>query len=100
MSSLKVGGMYRVPWVTRAAHAMSDNPRNATKLNAGDSIVILNQELIQYKNTTDPKLDLLRFTVLCPSGVTGYIIIACSALFYWEEASLALSLSDASQTSP
>lgn len=100
MSSLKVGGMYRVPWVTWAAHAISYNPRNATKLNAGDSIVILNQELIQYKNTTDPKLDLLRFTVLCPSGVIGHIIIACSGLFYWEEASLALSLSDAPQTSP
>ena len=92
MSSLKVGGMYRVPWVTWAL----DTKRNI-KLNVGDLIVILSQELIPNQ---PPQSPLLRFTVLCPSGVTGYIIIACSGLFYWKEASLALSLSDAPQTSP
>ena len=92
MSSLKVGGMYRVPWVTWAL----DTKRNI-KLNVGDLIVILSQELALNQRPQSP---LLRFTVLCPSGVIGYIITACSGLFYWKEANLALSLSDAPQTSP
>lgn len=92
MSSLKVGGMYRVPWVTWAL-----DTKSTTKLNVGDLIVILSQELVPNQ---PPQSPLLRFTVLCPSGVTGYIVTACSGLFYWEEASLALSLSDAPQTSP
>ena len=94
MSSLKVGGMYRVPWVTWALHT-----ERTTKLNVGDLIVILSQELVPNPNQP-PQNPLLRFTVLCPSGVTGYIVTACSGLFYWKEASLALSLSDAPQTSP
>ena len=92
MSSLKVGGMYRVPWVTWAL-----DTKSTIKLNVGDLIVILSQELVPNQ---PPQSPLLRFTVLCPSGVTGYIILACSGLFYWKEASLALSLSDAPQTSP
>ena len=92
MSSLKVGGMYRVPWVTWAL-----DTKRTTKLNVGDLIVILSQELVPNQ---PPQSPLLRFTVLCPSGVIGYIITACSGLFYWKEASLALSLSDALQTSP
>ena len=92
MSSLKVGGMYRVPWVTWAL-----DTKSTIKLNVGDLIVILRQELVPNQ---PPQSPLLRFTVLCPSGVTGYIILACSGLFYWKEASLALSLSDAPQTSP
>ena len=92
MSSLKVGGMYRVPWVTWAL-----DTKRTIKLNVGDLIVILSQELVLNQ---PPQSPLLRFTVLCPSGVTGYIILACSGLFYWKEASLALSLSDAPQTSP
>ena len=92
MSSLRVGGMYRVPWVTWAL-----DTKSTTKLNVGDLIVILSQELVQNQPLKSP---LFRFTVLCPSGVTGYIILACSGLFYWKEANLALSLSDAPQTSP
>ena len=92
MSSLKVGGMYRVPWVTWAL-----DTKSTIKLNVGDLIVILSQQLVPNQ---PPQSPLLLFTVLCPSGVTGYIITACSGLFYWKEASLALSLSDAPQTSP
>ena len=86
MSSLKVGGMYRVPWTTWVYFISGHD----TSLEKGKLVVVLSQVPHEYMK------QVIRVRVLCPSGDIGYAIIPCSGLFFWKE----LSLSDAPQTSP
>lgn len=85
MSSLKVGGMYRVPW-TILVYFTSGHER----LERGKLVVVLNQVPHEYME------QVIRVRVLCPSGDIGHATLPCSGLSYWKEA----SLSDAPQTSP
>lgn len=86
MSSLKVGGMYRVPWRTWVCLTSGHD----TNLVEGNLAFVLSQVPHKFMK------QVIRVRVLCPSGDIGDISLPCSVLFYWKE----LSLSDAPQTSP
>jgi hypothetical protein len=86
MSSLKVGGMYRVPWRTWVCLTSGHD----TNLEEGKLAFVLSQVPHEFMK------QVIRVRVLCPSGDIGYVSIPCSGLVYWKE----LSLSDAPQTSP
>ena len=86
MSSLKVGGMYRVPWITWVCLTSG----HGTSLEKGKLAFVLSQVPHEFMK------QVISVRVLCPSGDIGDISIPCSGLVYWKE----LSLSDAPQTSP
>ncbi len=87
MSSLKVGGMYRVPWTTLVFPITGVG---TISLDLGKLVVVLSQVPHEYMK------QVIRVRVLCPSGDIGDISLPCSGLFFWKE----LSISDAPQTSP
>jgi len=76
MSSLKVGGMYRVPWTTWVYFISGHD----TSLEKGKLVVVLSQVPHEF-------MKVIRVRVLCPSGDIGDISLSCSGLSYWKEAS-------------
>lgn len=86
MSSLKVGGMYRVPWRTWVFLTSGHD----INLEEGKLAFVLSQVPHEFMK------QVIRVRVLCPSGDIGYMSLPCSGLSYWKE----LSILDAPQTSP
>lgn len=86
MNSLKVGGMYRVPWRTWVFLASGHD----INLDQGKLAFVLSQVPHEFMK------QVIRVRVLCPSGDIGDISVPCSGLSYWKE----LSISDAPQASP
>lgn len=84
MSSLKVGVMYRVPWITWVFLTSGHD----TNLEEGKLAFVLSQVPHEFMK------QVIRVRVLCPSGDIGDISLPCSVLSYWKE----LSIFDAAQT--
>jgi hypothetical protein len=77
MSSLKVGGMYRVAWRTWVCLTSGHD----TNLDEGKLVVVLSQVPHEFMK------QVIRVRVLCPSGDIGDISLSYSGLSYWKEAS-------------